>query len=1118
MFRKPTFWVVLVLVAAASAWLGIANFSRAFPIVSLDITMDRASALASARALEAKHRFGPSGYEQAASFRGDQEVQSFVELEAGGTAAFREMFASGRYQPFQWYVRHYREGEAREAKLYFTPQGEPYGFVVKLPEKEAGPALDAEQAQAIAERGAAEWKIDLATFALVEKSRDVRPAGRVDHTFVYERPDVKIGDGRYRLRLVVGGDRLTALQHFVKVPEAFGRRFEEMRSANSGISIISVVGLVLVYLIGGCGVGLFVLGRQRWIIWRTPVMWGVFVAFLQLLEGINQWPLTWLDYDTAVSSGGFVAQQIGMQVLMFGGYAVVLSVSFMAAESLTRRAFPNHLQLWRIWSPTVAPSKTMLGQTVAGYLLVALFFGYEVLFYYLASHGLGWWMPSDTLVQPDVLASHQPWLSAIAVSTQAGFWEEALFRAVPLACAALLGQRYGRRAWWIAGAMILQAIIFGSGHAGYANQPAYARVVELIVPSLMFGGLYLVFGLWPAIVLHFGYDVVMFAIPVFVTSAPGAWADRMMVILLALVPLWIVIGGRRRAGAWTEAGAADRNGAWQPPPKQTAVQEVTARAAAVSPFVVRALPVAGVAGLALWAFFANFTYDAPPLDVGRVQAEQRARQALAERGVTLDSNWKALPQLDGSPGEPHDFVWRTAGRDAYNRLLGQFLVPPRWTVRFARFTGDVAERAEEYQVMVGARGTVTGVRHLLPEDKAAPSLAEADARALAHRTLRDRFNFDAASLKEVEAKPSQQKNRTDWLFTFAVATTPPLAQGETRATVSIAGSEVNASGRFVFVPEEWTRAERDRQTLPNMINIACVALTALAAIGGIIFGIVSWVRRGFSLRTFIVLAPLLLAVNLAAQFNQWTQVTAAFSTAQPYELQVTVLVVTLLIGLTALALGVAVLGGYVTRSPRGPQLGTAGRWTAGASVAFAAAGIGAVMSRLAPSLQPAWASYDPLAAYVPWLVPPLDAVSQVIITTVIGWFLLGLVDRLTAGWSRRKALGAAFFVALGFVVAGSGGIDSIGWWAASGAVAGVLGLAAYVVVLRAAPEALPVAVAGTHALGAIKAAWSGAYPGVALSQGLRVVTLLATAWLLMYLWRARGWRQASAPATPAAQS
>jgi hypothetical protein len=1103
MFRKPAFWVLLVAVAAASLWFGIGNFSRAFPIVAVDITMDRASALERARSLEASHHFGPSGYQQAASFRGDQAVQNFVELEAGGTAAFHEMFASGRYQPFQWYVRHFREGEARETKLFFTPRGEPYGFDVKLPEKEAGAALDADQAQAIAERGAAEWKVDLAKFTLVEKSRDVRPGGRVDHTFVYERPDVRIGDGRYRLRLVVGGDRLTTLLHLVKVPEAFERRFEAMRSANDAISIISVVGLVLVYLVGGCGVGLFFLGRQRWIIWRTPVAWGVFVAFLQLLAAANQWPLAWLDYDTAVSSGGFVAKQIGTQLLAFAGNAFLFSVSFMAAESLTRRAFPGHLQFWRLWSPEVAPSRAVLGRTLAGYLLVAVFFGYEVLFYFLASRGLGWWMPSDTLVQPDVLASYQPWFSAIAVSTQAGFWEESMFRAVPLACAALLGQRYGRRAWWIAGAMVLQAVVFGSGHAGYANQPAYARVVELVIPSLMFGGLYLVFGLWPGIVLHFGYDVTMFAIPVFVTAAPGAWADRMMVILLVLVPLWVVVGARRRAGRWTEAGDSDRNAAWQPPPKAAAAKVSATTAAAVHPLVVRGLPIAGVAGLALWAFFTHFTYDAPALDVGRAGAEQRARQALAERGVTLDSNWRALPQLDGAPGEPHDFVWRTAGRDAYTRLLGQFMPPPRWTVRFARFTGDVADRAEEYDVMVGAGGRVTGVRHLLPEARPAPSLAEADARELAHRTLRERFNFDPAVLKEVEASPSRQKNRTDWLFTFSVATEPPLTRGETRAAVSIAGTEVNASYRFVFIPEEWSRAERDRQTLPNMVGIACLALIGLSAVGGVIVGIVSWVRRRFAVRTFVIVAPLVFLVSLGSRFNQMPSLMAGFSTAQPFQLQLIVLSVTLGIAVTMMALGIAVLGGYVTRASRDPLLGPAHRWVAGVSIGFLAAGLAAASSRFAPSFSPSWGNYAPLATYVPWAVPPLDAVSQVLTAGIVGWFFLGIADALTAGWTRRKAAGALFALVLGLAVAGLSGVDSLPWWAASGVLTGIFGLVAYVFVFRPAPEALPVTIATLSTLGALRAGWAGAYPGVALSSAVRVVMLFATAWMLLHLAKPR---------------
>jgi hypothetical protein len=1117
MLRKPVFWIALVAVSAGSLWFGVRNFSRAFPIVSLDIAMDRATALARAREIDARYRLGPAGYREAASFRGDQDVQNFVELEAGGTPAFHEMFATGRYQPFQWYVRHFREGETREAKIYFTPRGDPYGFSVKLPEKEAGAALQAADARAIAEGGAAEWKVDLSAFNLVETSRDVRPGGRVDHTFVYERPDVRVGEGRYRLRLVVGGDRLTALQHFVKVPEAFARRFEAMRSANNAISLISVVGLVLVYLLGCCGIGLFVLGRQRWIIWKTPVAWGVFVAFLQLLHGFNQWPLVWLDYDTAVSSGGFVAQQIGLQLLTFLGYAFLFSISFMAAESLTRRAFPRHLQLWHLWSPRVAASRAMAGRTVAGYLLVSVFLGYEVLLYFLASRGLGWWMPADTLVQPDVLAHYQPWFGAVAVSTQAGFWEEAMFRAVPLACAALLGQRYGRRGWWIAGALLLQAVIFGSGHAGYANQPAYARLVELILPSFMFGGLYLVFGLWPGIVLHFTYDATLFALPLFVSSAPGAWVDRLMVVLLVLVPLWVVLGGRRRAGAWTEAGEETRNGAWQPPAREERPPRAQVPAASLHAGLLRFLPAAGLAGLVLWVAFAGFRPDSPPLNVSRGLAEQRARQALAARGVALDGRWRALPSLDGAPVETHNFVWRTAGRDAYRRLLGQFLPAPRWTVRFVRFQGDVAERAEEYAVSVAGDGRVTRVRHTLAEAAAAPSLAEGDARALAGQTIRDRFSLDPAGVKEVEAKPSKQKNRTDWLFTFSVPVRPPLPQGEARAGVAIAGSEVSDAYRFVHVPEEWSRAERDRTTLLTVINMGCIALLVLAVIGGIIFSIVSWVRRRFSLRAFLVVALLLFAVNVVNRFNALPMVTALFSTAQPYELQLVVTAATLIIGLTLVSVAMAVLAGYVAHNPGRDQVREPARWALGASAACLAAGLGAAAASLGPSMSPAWAAYSPLAAYVPWAGPALDAVSQTITMTLAGWFLVRLVDGLTAGWTRRKAAGAGLVFVLGLVLSGVRGVDSAPGWLVAGVLIGAFALVAYYFVFRPAPEALPAAVATMLVLGAVKSALSGAYPGVVLAATLRLVMVLLTTWLLMWLAKPRAAAVAKAPAAAVEQ-
>jgi len=96
-------------------------------------------------------------------------------------------------------------------------------------------------------------------------------------------------------------------------------------------------------------------------------------------------------------------------------------------------------------------------------------------------------------LRPNVIANYFPWLSSLAISLQAGFWEECLFRAIPLASAALLGQRFGGKKWWILGALVLQALIFGGGHANYPAQPAYARLVELILPAIGFGVLYLLF-------------------------------------------------------------------------------------------------------------------------------------------------------------------------------------------------------------------------------------------------------------------------------------------------------------------------------------------------------------------------------------------------------------------------------------------------------------------------------------------------------------------------------------------------------------------------------------------------------------------------------------------------
>ena len=135
--------------------------------------------------------------------------------------------------------------------------------------------LDSAAARAIAENGAgAPWNVALERYEPVESSQEERPGGRVDHTFVYERGDRRAGDGRFRLRLVVSGDRLTELTHELQVPEAFDRRFEEMRSANEGITIGGGFLTILLYGVGGIGVGLFVLLRRRRVLWADAASCG----------------------------------------------------------------------------------------------------------------------------------------------------------------------------------------------------------------------------------------------------------------------------------------------------------------------------------------------------------------------------------------------------------------------------------------------------------------------------------------------------------------------------------------------------------------------------------------------------------------------------------------------------------------------------------------------------------------------------------------------------------------------------------------------------------------------------------------------------------------------------
>ena len=1109
--KRPAFWILLGLVSVAATAAAVHYFPLAFSIVALDITMTRERALADARAIVTRDRLGPADFRQAASFALDSETQTFIELEGGGKAAFTAMLRDGLYAAYTWRVRHFREGETNETMVRFTPDGRPYGFEETLKEDAPGAALDAAEARRRAETEApARWKVDLAPFTLVEQGQEKRPGGRIDHTMTYERSTPVLGEGRYRLRLVVSGDRLTEVTHFVQIPEAFTRRYASMRSRNDAIGIGSVVSMVLLYVVGGIGVGLFFMLRSRYVLWRQATIWGLIVGTMQALASLNEWPLVWMTYDTAVSRTTFIAGQVATLAATLIGFSAFMALSFMAAETLTRRAFGTHPQFWRVWEKGPGSSSAILGRTVAGFLLVSVFFAYDVGLYVLATRVFGWWTPSEALLHPDVLATYVPWLSAIANSLQAGFWEECLFRAVPLAGAALIGDRFGKRTLFLVVAFAVQAAIFGAGHAPYPTQPSFARPVELIIPSIGFGLLYVYYGLLPGIVLHFAFDVVWFALPIFLSDAPGIWFQQVMVVVMTLVPLWVVFGRRWQSGAWTALASSDRNAAWTPP--AAAEPEEAAPAIAhqgigsrmrTAWITIGAVSFAGC----VWAVAARDRVEM--FTVSRVDAANVARAALAARGVTLGPQWRVMPVPDDGSGGPQEFVSVTSGDERRRQLLGKYLPDARWNVRIATFEGDLAERAEEWNVFVTRTSQVLRVEHTLPEDRPGATLDESTARTRAEAVLMQEFGLRAGSgdvqAREVSARPAKRKARTDWTFTYTDLSLPPLPQGELRIEVELAGDDVARVRRFVFVPEQWDRQRRSAETRNLIARVIVAVVFGGLLVSAAVAGVIAWSRRKYTPRLFFAVAGIMLTLSLASAINAWPSVLAQLRTEIPLPIQ---LLIAIGAGLVALVI-TSSLAGLALGGQPARLTGSAGLPDRDALLLGIAAGaFGAALLTLAGSLRtPAWAttaSIAPVGTLVPFLATALEPLAGFLTRAAVLLSLLVSISHITLGWTRRRAIAGAIVALVGFLGAGAPAGSDLAGWAAAGLMLAVGLVAVSATVLRGDLTMIPIALGTMMAIGALMRGAQRPFPG-ALPGAIAAAVL--TALLAWWLFRAlRRWR------------
>jgi hypothetical protein len=468
-----------------------------------------------------------------------------------------------------------------------------------------------------------------------------------------------------------------------------------------------------------------------------------------------------------------------------------------------------------------------------------------------------------------------------------------------------------------------------------------------------------------------------------------------------------------------------------------------------------------------------------------------------------------MPVPSDGLGGAHAFVHETAGEGRWRELRGRYLPVPAWSVRIATFEGDVAERAEEWQVLVRSERD-PAVRHVLPEDRPGAVLEEPDARALAVDALRERIGLDAArgDVREVSARPNPLNARTDWVFVFADETGEALPRGERRVSIQVAGDEIIGVSRYVHVPEEWARERRAVQTLTAIVQVgsAFVFGSLLAATG--MLGVLAWSRRRFAPRLFVLTGFLMFVAAALSALNGWPTMLAGLTTAQPLQLQLIALLGAGAVSLTLLAALIGLVVGALPARLTGGTLTHAEAWRLGLATGLFGAGVIA----LAQWLQaPPWASVPAITAlgtFVPVLQLAFAPLPSFITRVAVVLVVLVFVDRYTHGWTARRPAVTTVLVLVGFlgIAAPAGGAGYA--WVAAGLVAGLALLAAYVTALRADLTATVPAIGTMTVIGSLMTAIGNPFPGAIVGGLAGAVVMAGASWWLM-----RALRAARTPAT-----
>ena len=313
--------------------------------------------------------------------------------------------------------------------------------------------------------------------------------------------------------------------------------------------------------------------------------------------------------------------------------------------------------------------------------------------------------------------------------------------------------------------------------------------------------------------------------------------------------------------------------------------------------------VAGLLGLGVFIALHEKVDPRATLDVKitKEQASKIAKEFFEQNNLNVSDYKEAI--IFDSDEEVSVFLQRTLGIEKTSEISKSDVSLWYWNFRAFK-----PLEKEEFLVSIEpSSGEVIDFAHLVAEEKEGSNLEQQEAGKIAEDYIQGKLGINLSDYERVEASSEKMKNRTDHFFEWKRKDFN-IEGSELRIMASVQGSEIGTFGRYLKVPEDFTRKYEKESSTGALLGIISLVLMFFIVVSAFIVFIKKYKSNDIRWKFSLVISITLLVLFILEFANTTSSTKMEYMTEVGYFTFWTIILIMAVIGAIFYGISIIITG------------------------------------------------------------------------------------------------------------------------------------------------------------------------------------------------------------------